>query len=127
VKRLVLPAVLALTLGLALMAPPASASPPFHCNQVNLHPNGPLAAGQVGMSYSQSVWLTPANAFFYLWSTSPSPAFPGVSIVPSGNSALLTGTPTTAGTYTFTVTGGGVYVLGAICNLTNTYTVTVTP
>jgi hypothetical protein len=126
-RVLVALATLLIAFGIGFAARPVSAGPPFHCNQVNWHPNGPLANGQVLMPYNQTVSLTPNNAYFCLWSSTPTPPFPGVTLVPSGNSASIVGIPTTAGTYTFTLTGGCVYVLGSICNLSQTYTVTIAP
>lgn len=101
----------------------------FHCNQAHMHPNQVLSPAQVGIAYSQHVWLTPANPYFCQWSSTPSPAFPNVFLVPGPNAweAYLVGTPTTPGNYTFSVTGGCTYVLGTICPLTKTYNVTVIP
>lgn len=103
------------------------AAPP-NCVNVHMHPNS-LPAGQVGMPYSQIVWLTPASAFFYIWNPLPAGAPPGLVLVPgpNANQATITGTPTASGAYTFAVTGGGVYVLGAICFVTKTFSVTIAP
>jgi hypothetical protein len=124
-KRLV--ALIVVALALAIGVAPVSAGPPYHCNQMNVHPSGPLASGQVGVPYSAQVWVTPANAYLYYWTVTPSTPIPGVTAVASGNTVTFSGIPTTAGTYTFTVTGGPVYVPGTICPLANTYTVTVVP
>ena len=117
--------------GFAGAATPAAAAPPFHCNQVNMHPNQ-LVNGQVGVPYSDVISLTPANAFFYdQWAMSPTPVAGGLLLVPNPNNtindATIQGTPATAGTYAVTVTGGGIYVHGTICKVTTTYTLVIAP
>jgi hypothetical protein len=107
----------------------AQAAPqPFHCNQVNLHP-GALQNGQISVAYSDTMWLTPANValpitvFSVVSGTLP----PGLSLVagPNANQVTLQGVPTATGTFTFTVEIGGTYVLGTICKVSQTYTVTI--
>ncbi len=104
-----------------------AAPPPFNCNQVHMHP-GSLPNGQVSVSYSAVLWLTPANAALPVSVTSVSGTLPpGLSFVsgPNTNQVTLTGTPTATGPYTFTVELGGTYVLGTICKQSQTYTVTI--
>lgn len=106
------------------------AGPPFHCNQVNMHP-GSLPGGQVLIPYSATFTLTPANNALPItvWSVVPGTLPPGLSLSggPNSNQVSLTGTPTVAGTYTFTVEIGATYVLGTICRVSGTYTVTIAP
>ena len=109
-------------------APTAVAGgPPFNCNQVNLHP-GTLSNGQVSVAYSAVLWLTPANAALQVNVTNVTGTLPpglGFTPGPNINQVTLAGTPTTTGTYTFTVELGGTYVLGTICKQSQTYTVTI--
>src|SRR5687767_5533359 len=90
------------------------AGPPFHCNQVNLHP-GSLSSGQVSVGYSDLLWLTPANPSLQVTVTNVVGTLPpGLGFVPGPglNQVTLTGTPLTSGTYTFSVELGATYVLG---------------
>ncbi len=115
--------------GLAAAPRAIEAGPPFHCNQVNAHPNS-LQGGQVGVSYSDTLWLTPGSPLLQVTVTNVIGTVPpGLAFVPGPNlnQVTLTGTPTTAGTYTFTVELGGTYVFGTICKVTKTYTVTIVP
>ena len=109
-------------------APAAVAGgPPFHCNQVNMHP-GSLSNGQVSVAYSALLWLTPANAALQVTVTNVAGTLPpGLGFVagPNINQVTLTGTPTTTGTYTFTVELGATYILGTICKRSQTYTVII--
>ena len=112
-------------------AAPAAAAPPFHCNQVNMHPNQ-LVVGQVGAPYSDTISITPANAFFYhQWSMNPPLVAGGLTLVPNSNNtfndATIQGTPLAAGIYPVTIAGGGTYVLGTICLVSTTYTLVITP
>lgn len=114
--------------GGAMSGVTAEAAPPFHCNQVNMHP-GSLGNGQINVAYASTMWLTPANVaipvsvFGVVAGSLP----PGLTLVagPNTNQVTLQGTPTTTGTYTFTVEIGGTYVLGTICKVSQTYTVTI--
>ncbi|HRC62107.1 MAG TPA: putative Ig domain-containing protein [Dehalococcoidia bacterium] len=104
------------------------AAPPFHCNQVNMHPNG-LPNGQVGFAYSSTLSLTPASNLLPASVTNAPLLPPGLSFTPgpSSNQVTLSGTATVAGTYTFTVELGATYVYGTICKVSQTYTVTIAP
>lgn len=116
----------------AVHGPSTEAAPPGPgplCNQVNLHP-GNLQNGQVGFAYSDLLWLTPANAALPVTVTGVTGTLPpGLAFAagPNVNQVTLLGTPTLAGTYTFTVELGGTYVLGTICKDSATYTVVVAP
>ena len=127
-RRSALPAVLALLCSLSIVPGPAPAAP-NGCQSATLHPNAnALSNGQTGQPYSERLWMTPANPCVPgLWSVSPNPPFPGVQLLPGpgADEAYLVGTPTTPGTYTFTVMSGGIIVCGAICWISQTYTVTV--
>ncbi len=105
------------------------AAPPFHCNQVNLHPNG-LPNGQVGFAYSSTLSLTPASNLLPASVTGTSGTVPpGLSFAagPNSNQVTLVGVPTVAGTFTFTVEVGATYVFGTICKVSRSYTVTILP
>jgi hypothetical protein len=118
--------VLAVLVGFGSIAIHAAPPP---CNQVNMHPNG-LPNGQVGVAYSALLWLTPANPALPASVTGVSGSFPaGLSFVagPNSNQVTITGVPTTAGTYTFTIQLGATYVLGTICKVSKTYTITIAP
>ncbi len=84
----------------ASQTPSPTAAP---CERVHVGPPT-LPAGSVGVAYRQAIFAD--RYLFYSWSVSPLP--PGLRFgeVNQGfyNSALLSGTPTTAGTFTFTVT-----------------------
>ena len=115
--------------GVGAGAPPAVAGPPpFHCNQVNLHP-GALQNGQLSVPYSDTMWLTPANVALpvSVFSVVSGMLPTGLSLVagPNPNQVTLQGTPAATGSWTFTVEIGGTYVLGTICKVTKTYTVTI--
>ena len=115
--------------GLGLEVRPIEAGPPFHCNQVNLHP-GSLLNGQVLVPYLDSLWLTPTPVAIPVIVTNVTGTIPpGLAFAPGSpaNYVDLTGTPTAVGTYTFTVELGGTYILGTICKVSRTYTVTITP
>jgi hypothetical protein len=94
---------------------------------VNLHPNG-LQNGQVGAAYSDLLWMTPGNPLLPLIVTATGLP-PGLAFTPgpNANQVTLSGTPTTAGTYTVTVTIGGTWVFGTICNVTATYVIVIAP
>jgi hypothetical protein len=97
----------------------------FHfCEDVTL---GPLSGGVVGMAYSGSVAATPAGTYTYtLINLTTLP--PGLSL--DGSTGAVTGTPTLAGAYSFTIQADD----GCSCLWTRDYTVnmvcptvTVTP
>lgn len=102
--------------------------PPFHCNQVNLHP-GALQNGQLSVPYSDTLWLTPANVALPItvFSVTAGTLPTGLTLVagPNPNQVTLQGTPTAIGSSTFTIEIGGTYVLGTICKVTQTFTVTI--
>lgn len=113
----------------------ADAKPPFHCNQVNLHPNS-LPNGQETVVYGPgTMTLTPNSLAIpiqnYAVSVVAGSLPAGLSLVPGpgNNQASIVGTPAlgSAATYTFTVQIGGTYVLGTICNVTKPYTIVITP
>lgn len=64
-----------------------------------------LPTGRVNVAYSQAVLAAFGTGANYAWSVLPSAAAlpPGLSLSGGTPSATLLGTPTTAGTYTFTV------------------------
>ena len=127
-RRSVLVAAAALLCALSSIPVPAPAAPP-PCQSATLHPNpNALSNGQVGQAYGERLWMTPASPCIPgLWTVTPNPPFPGVNLVqgPGADEAYLIGTPTATGTYTFTVTSGGIFVCGTICWLSQTYTITV--
>jgi hypothetical protein len=89
-------------------------SPIFHTTQTNL----PRALLQAGYSFQ---FTAIGGAPPYTWTaTNPSNLPPGVSVTSSGQ---LAGTPTTAGTYTFSVMATDT----ASSSITNSYTLQVTP
>jgi hypothetical protein len=120
----------------AVAAPPlVEAGPPVHCNQVNLHPNN-LPNGQENVVYGPGnvLWLTPNSlalpAGYNVLNVAGSlPNGLGFVLGPNNNQVTLAGTPQlgSQGTYTFTVTVGGTYVLGTICLVSGTYTITILP
>ena len=104
----------------------------FHCNMVNMHPNS-LPNGQENVPYGpgNQLWLTPNSMCLPVIVTSVTGTLPcGLSFVPvNQNTVALQGTPCTgsAGVYTFTVELGATYVLGTICKVSQTYTITIIP
>ena len=120
----------------AVAAPPlVRAGPAVHCNQVNLHPNA-LPNGQENVVYGPGnvLWLTPNNlalpaGFNVLNVAGPLPNGLAFVLGPNNNQVTLAGTPQpgSQGTYTFTVTVGGTYVLGTICLVGGTYSITILP
>ncbi len=130
-RRIVFMALVGLATFALLAVPPFSEAQQntYSCQNVTLHPNpNALANGTVGQPYSERIWVTPNNLCIpVLWSSVPATPFPGVALVPgpSPEEAYLLGTPTTPGTYTFTVTAGGTWICGTICFRSRTYVVTV--
>ncbi len=61
-----------------------------------------LPSGTIGVVYAAALAVTGGTAP-YSWSIASGGPPPGVSLVPSGSAVQLTGGPTTAGTFTFTV------------------------
>ncbi|MBI5668553.1 MAG: choice-of-anchor D domain-containing protein [Chloroflexi bacterium] len=68
---------------------------------INLSPPS-LPSGTVGVRYNQTVTATGGTGPYTLTQTGTLP--PGISFIPSTPSATLSGTPTSAGSFTFTVT-----------------------
>jgi hypothetical protein len=123
VPLLVLSAVLGLAIGHA--ARPVAAAP-YHCNQVNFHPSA-LATGNQNIPYSQHIWITPNNMYFCYWNVTGLPVGLNFTPGPQPNEGYITGTPTVVGTSTVTIGDGCVYLLGTICPLAPTFTLTVNP
>ena len=61
-----------------------------------------LPAGEIGRSYSQNVTASGGRTT-YTWSVSAGALPPGVALTQPSSAAHLAGTPTIAGTYTFTL------------------------
>ena len=80
-----------------------------------------LPGGQVGVAYLQTLTVTGGTSP-YTWTPGALP--PGLTFTSSANTATISGTPTTAGTYTFlvTVTDSG---LGS-GSINAAYTITIT-
>lgn len=99
------------------------------CPVITLSP-ATLPAGTAGVAYSQTITASPASA--YTFSVSAGALPPGLGLASSGPStALLSGTPTTPGSFTFTVTatdtvsgclGSRIYTV-----LVNCQTITISP
>lgn len=127
-RRVLLVVALASAMAVVGSGAVATEAAPF-CNPVNMHPNG-LPNGQVGFAYSSTLSLTPANNSLQATAsfTGGNPP-PGLSLVsgPNINQVTLIGSPTLAGTYTFTIEIGATYTLGTICRMSRTYTVTIAP
>lgn len=87
------------------------------CPTIVLSP-GTLPPGNVGFAYSQTFTVTGSTNTFTYTSTGALP--PGLTLTTGG---ILAGTPTTAGTYNFTVTATDSYG----CTTQTTYTVIISP
>jgi CSLREA domain-containing protein len=85
------------------------------CPAVTLSPTS-LPAGTVNTAYEQSLSATPAGNYSFARTGGSLP--PGLTLSAAG---VLSGTPTTAGSYTFTVTATGF----GTCTGTRQYTVTI--
>ncbi|MGI8782699.1 MAG: IPTL-CTERM sorting domain-containing protein [Acidobacteriota bacterium] len=104
-------------------------NPLFVCPAITLSP-ATLPAATAGVAYSQTITASPAST--YAFSVSAGALPPGLSLASSGPSAaLLSGTPTTPGSFTFTVTatdtvtgclGSRIYTV-----LVNCPTITISP
>src|SRR5205085_10547607 len=81
-----------------------------------------LPGGVIGTSYSQAVTASSAGGGTgpFQFSLSDGALPPGLSLAQNG---LLSGAPTTAGTYSFTITAT---ILSSLCPGSRTYTLTVT-
>jgi hypothetical protein len=93
----------------------------INCPTITLSPNGAgtnLTAGTVGASYSRTFTATGANGS-YTWSKSSGTLPTGLSLSSGG---VLSGTPTAAGTYTFTILATD----SSGCTGSLTYNVTMT-
>jgi PKD repeat protein len=71
------------------------------CGAITLSPSSPLPGGTVGTAYSQTITASGGTAPYTYAVTAGSLAGSGLSLSSQGT---LSGTPTTANTYTFTVT-----------------------
>jgi hypothetical protein len=85
------------------------------CPTVTVNP-GSLPAGTTGTAYSQSLSAAPGGNYSFSKTSGTLP--PGLSLSAAGS---LSGTPTTAGSYTFSVTATG---FGS-CTGSRSYTVTI--
>lgn len=89
------------------------------CPTISLNP-GTLPPGNVGFAYNQTITVTGStNSFTFAVSSGTLP--PGVTL--NTTSGVLSGTASTAGTYTFTITATDTYG----CTTSTTYTVTISP
>jgi hypothetical protein len=86
------------------------------CPSVAVNPSA-LPEGTVGTGYSQSLSATPAGNYSFVRTSGSLP--PGLTLSVAG---VLSGTPTTAGVYGFTITATGF----GVCSGSRSYTVTVT-
>jgi hypothetical protein len=124
-------AVTATPITTASPTPSPTAAP---CERIRLGPPT-LPAGSVGVAYNQAIGATPLR--IYNWSGASLP--PGLFLSHTSNqlsynSGILSGRPTTAGTFTFTVTAAYGVCTGSISYTllvgpapTPTVTSTVTP
>jgi hypothetical protein len=87
------------------------------CPTISLSPST-LPPGNAGFAYNQTITVTGSTNTFTYTSTGTLP--PGVTLSTSG---VLSGTPTTAGTYTFTITATDNFG----CTASTTYTVIISP
>jgi hypothetical protein len=90
----------------------------INCPIITVNP-GTLSAGTVGSSYSASFSAAPAGN--YQFSVSAGALPPGLSL--NTTTGVLSGTPTTANTYTFTITARGF----GNCTGSQSYTLTINP
>jgi uncharacterized repeat protein (TIGR01451 family) len=86
------------------------------CPSITVSPET-LPNGQVGSSYNQTITAAPAGGN-YTFAVTSGALPPGLSLASNGN---LTGTPTTTGTYSFTVTATG---FGS-CTSSRNYSITI--
>jgi hypothetical protein len=88
------------------------------CPVISVNPaSGALSGGTVGTAYNQSFSATPAGNYSFTKTSGTLP--PGLSL--NSASGLLSGTPTTQGTYSFTVTATGF----GTCTGSRAYTLTI--
>ncbi len=99
--------------GISVLIAPATSTPAITVSS--------LPYGQAGMPYSQNVPATGGSGI-YVWTATGLP--PGLTLSPAGNPAVLSGTPTLIGTYSF-----GITVTDPVSSLSSTtpFTVTVIP
>jgi hypothetical protein len=88
------------------------------CPTITINP-GSLSAGTVGSSYSVSFSATPAGNYQFGVSAGALP--PGLSL--NATTGVLSGTPTAANTYTFTIAARGF----GNCTGLQSYTLTINP
>ena len=88
----------------------------INCPTINVGPNS-LPNGNVGDSYSKNITANGGNSP-YTFTVSSGSLPPGLTLSPGG---VLSGTPTTAGTFTFTVQATDSYQ----CSGSRQYTVTI--
>ena len=87
------------------------------CPAITLSPASPLPGGQAGVAYSQAISVSPAGSYTFSLISGSLPS--GITLNPA--TGVISGLPSTVGTFTFTVkaqTAGG-------CNGTQTYTLAI--
>jgi hypothetical protein len=100
------------------------ASDPFVPGPPKLSPDSPLPQDTVGIAYNQTIKASGGNGNKTLTVTNVAGAIPGLVVPTSGTNTLaISGTPTAAGTETFTVTATDQAGAQAVVN----YSVTVNP
>ena len=89
---------------------------------------GSVPNGTVGVSYSASLSVSPANTVTWAWSVTSGSLPPGLTISPpSGNTTTITGTPTTVGSYAFTVQASFTSIEANGISVKQAYSVTIGP
>jgi hypothetical protein len=92
--------------------------------QVTITPAS-LPSGTVGVFYSQGLSVSPSGTATWAWSVTQGSLPSGLTISPSGNTTTISGTPTTAGSYSFTVQASFAGTLANGITVTHDYTVVI--